>query len=296
MLSFSDICPEIHPLKKIPLSIRYMLLSTFAFAFMNALIKYLIHFPTFELVFFRSLGTLVLTFFLLRSRKISLVPNQPKFLILRGVMGVTSMSLFFLGIHFIPIGSAVTIRYIAPLFGALLAIYFLKERIFPLQWFFYSVAFFGLVLIKGFDTKISLFGVAIVLGAAFFSAIVYIIISKIGKQDHPLLVVLFFMGIATLTGLIGSINHFTIPNGYELLLLLLLGFFGFFGQYYMTKAFQNGEVNTVAPIKYSEIVFTLSFGVYWFGEVYSLTSLIGIALVIMSLTLSVLYKAKKVKE
>ena len=73
-----------------------MLLSTFAFALMNALIKYLIHFPTFELVFFRSLGTLVLTFFLLRSRKISLVPNQPKLLILRGVVGVTSMSLFFL--------------------------------------------------------------------------------------------------------------------------------------------------------------------------------------------------------
>ena len=286
MPSFSDICIEILPLKKIPLSIRYMLLSTFAFAFMNALIKYLIHFPTFELVFFRSLGTLVLTFFLLRSRKISLVPNQPKLLILRGVVGVISMSLFFLGIHFIPIGSAVTIRYIAPLFGAVLAVYFLKERIFPLQWFFYVVAFFGVVLIKGFDTTISLFGVAVV----------YIIISKIGKQDHPLLVVLFFMGIATLTGLIGSINHFILPNGYEWLLLLLLGFFGFFGQYYMTKAFQNGEASKVAPIKYSEVVFTLSFGVYWFGEVYTLTSLIGIALVIISLTLSVLYKAKSVKE
>ena len=296
MPSFSDICIEILPLKKIPLSIRYMLLSTFAFAFMNALIKHLIHFPTFELVFFRSLGTLVLTFFLLRSRKISLVPNQSKLLILRGVVGVTSMSLFFLGIHFIPIGSAVTIRYIAPLFGAVLAVYFLKERIFPLQWFFYVVAFFGVVLIKGFDTTISLFGVAVVLGAAFFSAIVYIIISKIGKQDHPLLVVLFFMVIATLTGLIGSINHFILPNGYECLLLLLLGFFGFFGQYYMTKAFQNGEANKVAPIKYSEVVFTLSFGVYWFGEVYTLTSLIGIALVIISLTLSVLYKAKSVKE
>lgn len=52
MPSFSDICIEIHSLKKIPISIRYMLLSTFAFALMNALIKYLIHFPTFELVFF----------------------------------------------------------------------------------------------------------------------------------------------------------------------------------------------------------------------------------------------------
>lgn len=273
-----------------------MLLSTFAFAFMNALIKYLIHFPTFELVFFRSLGTLVLTFFLLRLRKISLVPNQPKLLVLRGVVGVTSMSLFFLGIHFIPIGSAVTIRYVAPLFGAVLAVYFLKERIFPLQWFFYVLAFFGVVLIKGFDATISLFGVGVVLGAAFFSAVVYIIIAKIGKQDHPLLVVLFFMGIATLTGLIGSINDFILPQGYEWLLLLLLGFFGFFGQYYMTKAFQNGEASKIAPIKYSEVVFTLSFGVYWFGEVYSLTSLIGIALVIISLTLSVLYKSKRLKK
>ena len=273
-----------------------MLLSTFAFAFMNALIKYLIHFPTFELVFFRSLGTLILTFFLLRSRKISLKPNQPKLLILRGIVGVTSMSLFFLGIHFIPIGSAVTIRYIAPLFGAVLAVYLLNERIFPLQWFFYVLAFFGVVLIKGFDASISLFGVGVVLGAAFFSAIVYIIISKIGKRDHPLLVVLFFMGIATLTGLIGSFNHFILPEGKEWLLLLLLGFFGFFGQYYMTKAFQNGEASKVAPIKYSEVVFTLSFGVYWFDEYYTLTSLIGIALVILSLTMSVLYKAKRIRD
>ena len=273
-----------------------MLLSTFAFAFMNALIKYLIHFPTFELVFFRSLGTLILTFFLLRSRKISLKPNQPKLLILRGIVGVTSMSLFFLGIHFIPIGSAVTIRYVAPLFGAVLAVYLLNERIFPLQWFFYVLAFFGVVLIKGFDASISLFGVGVVLGAAFFSAIVYIIISKIGKQDHPLLVVLFFMGIATLTGLIGSFNHFILPEGKEWLLLLLLGFFGFFGQYYMTKAFQNGEASKVAPIKYSEVVFTLSFGVYWFDEYYTLTSLIGIALVILSLTMSVLYKAKRIRD
>ena len=104
------------------------------------------------------------------------------------------------------------------------------------------------------------------------------------------------MGIATLTGLIGSFNDFILPQGHEWLLLLILGFFGFFGQYYMTKAFQNGEASKIAPIKYSEVVFTLSFGVYWFGEVYSLTSLIGIALVIISLTLSVLYKAKKDRE
>ena len=270
-----------------------MLLSTTAFAFMNALVKFLIHFPTFELVFFRSLGTLILTYFLMQSRGVSLRPNRPFLLLLRGFVGVTSMSLFFLGIHYIPIGSAVTVRYIAPLFGGVLAVIFLNEKIYPLQWVFYLFAFAGVVLIKGFDTSISLFGVGIVVGAAFFSAIVYIIISKIGHQDHPLLVVFFFMGIATMVGGIGSTQNFLRPNTFDLTLLLLLGVFGFFGQYFMTKAFQQGEASKVAPFKYVEVIFTLSFGVYLFDEVYTFQSLLGIAMVISGLTASVLYKERK---
>ena len=270
-----------------------MLLSTTAFAFMNALVKFLIHFPTFELVFFRSLGTLVLTYILMRSSGISLKPNRPKLLLWRGFFGLTSMSLFFLGIHYIPIGSAVTIRYISPLFGGVLAVIFLKEKIYPLQWFFYLFAFAGVVLIKGFDTNISLFGVGIVIGAAFLSAVVYILISKIGHQDHPLRVVLFFMGMATLVGGIGSTQNFLLPNRLELALLLLLGVFGFFGQYFMTKAFQQGEASKVAPIKYVEVIFTLSFGVYLFDEIYTLQSLLGMAMVISGLTASTLYKERK---
>ena len=270
-----------------------MLLSTTAFAFMNALVKFLIHFPTFELVFFRSLGTLILTYFLMQSRGVSLRPNRPFLLLLRGFVGVTSMSLFFLGIHYIPIGSAVTVRYIAPLFGGVLAVIFLKEKIYPLQWVFYLFAFAGVVLIKGFDTSISLFGVAIVVGAAFFSAIVYIIISKIGHQDHPLRVVFFFMGIATMVGGIGSTQNFLLPKTLDLTLLLLLGVFGFFGQYFMTKAFQQGEASKVAPFKYVEVIFTLSFGVYLFDEFYTFQSLLGIAMVISGLTASVLYKERK---
>lgn len=270
-----------------------MIFSTIAFALMNALIKFLIHFPTFELVFFRSLSTFVFTFFLMKSKGLVLRSNKPFLLVLRGIVGVTSMSLFFMGAHYIPIGSAVTVRYIAPLFAGVLAVVFLNEKIFPLQWFFYLVAFFGVVFIKGFDTSVSLYGVFLVIGAAFFSAIVYIIISKIGHADHPLRVVLFFMGIATLVGGIGSINEFITPDPLELFLLLFLGVFGFFGQYYMTKAFQHGEASKVAPIKYVEVIFTLSFGVFWFGEIYTLTSLLGITMVIGGLTASALYQEKR---
>ena len=292
-MTIVDICIEIYPLKNTSLAIRYMLLSTTAFAFMNALIKYLIHFPTFELVFFRSLFTLLIAGVVMRSQHISFRPNKGKLLLLRGIVGVTSMSLFFLAAHYIPIGSAVTIRYIAPLFGGILAVYFLKEKIFPMQWFFYLFAFIGVVFIKGFDTSVSLFGVSLVIAAAFFSAIVYFIIAKIGQRDHPLRIVFYFMLIATITGAIGGVFDWVAPSKLELFFLLMLGVLGYFGQYYMTKAFQHGDTNRVAPFKYVEVIFTLSFGIYWFGETYSLLSFVGIFMVISGLTMSVVYKHRK---
>lgn len=279
--------------KNIPPAVRFMLLSTLSFALMNALVKYLVHFPTFEIVFFRSLSSLLITTAILKTKKIPFKPNKRSLLIIRGIMGVTSMSLFFMSAHYISIGSAVTIRYIAPLFTALMAILFLKEKIFSLQWLFFIVAFIGVILIKGFDESVSVLGFSLAVGAAFTSAIVYIIISKIGYQDNPILIVHYFMGIATIVGALGMTFSWVQPSLIELSMLLFLGVLGYFGQIFMTKAFQSDEASKVAPIKYVEVLFTLSFGVYWFGEVYTILSLAGVFLVIFGLSANIIYKNKK---
>ena len=269
-----------------------MLLSTLSFAFMNAQVKYLIDYSTFQLVFFRSLGSLFITFGFLKSQKINMLGNQKKLLILRGLVGVISMILFFWGIHYISIGSAVTPRYISPIFAAILAVFFLSEVIKPLQWFFFIIAFTGVFLINNYDPSGSNFGVFLVLLAAFFSAIVYILISKIGKRDHPVVVVHYFMMISTLVGGLGSIVFWVRPDWKDLLLLTSLGFFGFFGQLFMTKAFQNSEAHMVAPFKYVEVLFTLIFGFFILKESYDLYQFLGTFLVILGLVLNVLYKSK----
>ena len=108
-------------------AVRFMLLSTFSFALMNALVKYLVDYPTLELVFFRSIGSLAITFSFLKVKGIPQWGNQKKLLILRSLVGVTSMVLFFWGVHYITIGSAVTLRYVSPIFAALLAVFFFKR-------------------------------------------------------------------------------------------------------------------------------------------------------------------------
>jgi drug/metabolite transporter (DMT)-like permease len=273
-----------------------MLISTLSFACMNALVKYLVSFPTLQIVFFRALGSLMITFIYLKKQRINQWGNQKQLLIYRGIVGVTSMILFFWGVHYISVGSAVTLRYIAPLFAGLLAVIYLKETIKPLQWLFFISAFFGVYLIKNYDASGSNFGVFLVLLAAFFSAVVYILISKIGNKDHPVVVVHYFMLIATLVGGVGSLFFWRSPSLYELILLLSLGIFGFFGQLYMTKAFQNAEANMVAPFKYVEVIFTMLFGVFILHENYELLHIVGTFLVIVSLVFNVLYKTRLNKK
>ncbi len=269
-----------------------MLISTLAFTLMNAFVKYLVHLSAYQLVFFRSAGSLLFALSFLWYHKIPMLGNKRKLLLLRGLVGVTSMTLFFMSLKYLPVGSAVTLRYIAPIFAAIFAVFILKEKIRPLQWLFFAIAFGGVLILKGVDGSLHTYGLILVVLASVFSGLVYILINKIGKQDHPVVVVNYFMVVATLVGGALSIQNWVMPQGIEWLLLFSLGVFGYFGQLYMTKAFQTAATNQVAPFKYIEVVFTVSIGFFWFKEIYSWWSLLGIFLIIGGLILNALYKPK----
>ena len=260
-----------------------MFISVSAFTIMNTFVKYLQHLPVFELVFFRSIGSSAICFFLLVKQKIPILGNQRKLLLGRGLLGATAMVTFFWVVQLIPFASAVSLRYTSPIFAGILAIFILKERITSLQWFCFLIAFIGVLLIKGFDTRVSFFGLGIILISAFLSGTVYVIIRKIGKGDHPLVIVNYFMFIATCVGGLFSLFNWQTPIGLEWGLLLSLGVFGFFGQLYMTKAYQIAAIGTVAPLKYLEAVFALMVGWLWFGEGYTLLGLLGIILIIIGM-------------
>jgi len=269
-----------------------MLISTLAFACMNATVKYLSDFNAFQIVFFRSASSLFFTFGFLLKNKIPFGGNNKTLLILRGVVGVTSMSLFFMATKYLPIGSAVSLRYLAPIFAAIFAVFLLKEKVKFIQWLFFAMAFAGVIVLKGFDKEVSGYGLILIVISAIFSGLVYIVLSKIGKSEHPVVVVNYFMVISTVVGLIGMLNHWKMPVGKEWLLLSALGVFGYFGQVYMTKAFQTASTSQVAPLKYIEVIFTVLFGTFLFSEVYTFWSLLGIAMIICGLVLNILYKEK----
>ena len=273
-------------------AIKYMVLSTLAFACMNATVKYLKNIDTYQIVFFRSLSSLFFTFGFLLKNKIPIIGKNNKLLILRSITGASSMLLFFMSVKYLSIGTAVALRYSAPIFAAIFAVILLRERIRPVQWLFFIISFVGIIVLKGLDSSINTTGLILVLIAAVLSGLVYIIINKIGKSEHPAVIVNYFMVTATVLGGVLSIKNWITPSGTDWFFLFSLGVFGYFGQIYMTKAFQIASTNIVAPLKYVEVVFTATIGVLIFSEVYTLYSLLGIALIIGGLILNVWYKSR----
>lgn len=273
-------------------AILFMMLSTMAFGCMNVLVKYLTYYSAYQLVFFRSLGSIFFTLGFLWTRGIPILGTHRKLLLLRSIVGVSSMLLFFLALHYMPIGTAVALRYISPIFAAIFAILILKEEVKPLQWLFFALAFLGVVVLKGFNAEIPLLGLLFIILASILSGLVYIIIRKIGTREHPVVIVNYFMCVATIVGGLLSFLDWKTPSYRDTLLLMSLGVFGFFGQLFMTKAFQLGEASVVAPFKYVEVLFAVGLGFSILGETYSLTTFLGMALIIGGMLLNMWYKAK----
>ena len=271
-------------------AISHMIISVIAFALMNAVVKYLTEFNVYQIVFFRSIGTLAFTIPLILKYKIPILGTNRKLLFIRGILGVISLTCFFESLNYLAVGTAVSLRYTSPIFAAIFALILLKEKIKLIQWMLFVLAFIGVMIIKGFGVGVNMIGLFLVMISALFLGLIFVVIRKIGDKEHALVIINYFMIMAFIFGGIMSISAWKTPNLTQWFLLLSLGVFGYVGQLFMTKAFQSQETNVIVPLKYLEVVFTIIIGISWFGEVYNLLSLLGVLLILFGLIFNFIVK------
>lgn len=263
-----------------------MLVATLGFTIMQTIIKELSNFHVSQIVFFRAGITSALCLIYLKRKGISFLPNRHGILILRTIFGITSMVLFFITVQRMPLGASVSLKYLSPVFTAIFAVILIKEKVKPFQWILFATALSGVFLLKGFDPRIDTLNLILGVIGAVLAGLVYVLIRKIGKSEHPMVIVNYFMGSATILGGIWMINHWVAPTMREWILLLIIGLCGYVGQVYMTRAFQAEEASRVVPIKYVEVIYSLFIGFFFFGEGYSWLSLLGIFLIVGSMFLN----------
>ncbi len=268
--------------------IRYMLVAILFFAFMNVLIKMIPRIGPVEIVFFRSIVSFLISFITLKKLGVSLWGNNKKWLIIRGVAGSIGLLLFFVNIKQMPLASAVAIQYLSPIFTSVLGIYIVKERVYSVQWLFFLISFAGVLLIQGFDPRVTQLQLIIGISSAIASGVAYNSIRKLKLSEHPLVVIFYFPLITIpITSVYLIFTGWITPNLQELIILIAIGVATQFAQYFMTKAYQHDNLSKVSSIQYIGIVFALLLGFLFFDESYTMKSFTGILVLLAGVVLNI---------
>lgn len=281
--------------------IRQMLLSTLFFAGMNACVKQLPHLPALEIIFFRSIFSLVASYLSLRQQSIAPFGHSRRLLISRGSTGALALMCYFVSLQQLPLATAVTVQYLAPIFTAVLGIWLVREPVKPWQWLFFGLSFGGVLLVQqgGPATSASATGPAagmLFLGIGVLGALVsglsYNAIRHLRGQEHPLVIVFYFPLISLPLSALACLFNWSTPQGLDWLWLLGCGIFTQGAQLTMTRAYQLERLSRVAPLNYLGMFYALGLGYFFFAEAFGLLAFAGMALVLLGVGLNAWYTSR----
>ena len=267
-----------------------MVLASFLFALMGLCVKLAgAHFGTGEIVMYRGLIGALTMVVLMRQRGQSLYTAVPGMHLWRGIVGVSSLCLWFYAISGLPLATAMTLNYMSPIWMAMFliggSVLAGGARINPKLIATVLAGFVGVaaILRPSIDRDQLWYGV-IGLGSGMLSAMAYLQITALGRVGEPETRVVFYFSCGgTLAGLaLMLLNGGPSPwPGWTAALLVLgVGLFATAAQLAMTRAFAIGRPLVNASLQYLGIVFAFGFGVLLFDDPVHPLAVAGMVLVV----------------
>ena len=265
-----------------------MLIAGFSFAWMNACVKYISHIPIFEIILFRAGITLLISYFILRKKKINVWGTHHRFLIARGIFGALGLVCYLYTLQRMELANAIIIHYLSPIFTTLIALMFLKERVRLVQWFSFIISFTGVIMVKGFS-NVNTFDFLMGIAGALFTGLAYNAIRNMkGKEEAD--VIIFYQPLVAfpLVAIYAFVfpNEFVLPKGMDWFYLIATGVLTQIGQYFITRAYQADTAARISSISYMGILWAVLMGKFLFNDKYPVDVLIGILVVLSGIILN----------
>lgn len=285
----------------------WMLYASFAFAAMGAGVKLASEFySTSELLMYRGLiGTLILLF-MVRRQGGTFKTDFGKAHLWRSLVGVTSLWLWFFAIGRLPLATAMTLNYMAPIWiaaGMFVMGWWTKTK--HAEWplvVAIASSFFGvtMVLQPAVESNQWLGGLAGVC-SSMISAMAYMQVRKLGQLGEPEYRVVFYFSLTTtLVGLAATLAGdgpqgalFHAHTAYGFVLLLGIGGAALIAQMCMTRAYRVGKVLVVANLQYTGIVFSTLWGLILWGDAFDWHVWLGIGVILLSGLAATFYNTRK---
>jgi drug/metabolite transporter (DMT)-like permease len=250
-----------------------------------------------EVTFFRCLfSTMMAAVVMFIFSPSSFKTSRQKAHFARSISGTIGIVFCSMGVQMLPLAENSTLLFSEVIFTLPLSAIILKEKVSKKSIAASMLGLIGVMII--FRPSVGSFNSLAIIPiiSAFGFTVTDIILRKMANQDEQNLTVIFYFGIYStiLCSLFLPFSWVT-PNFSEILLLIILGCGGSLIQFFAYLAYRSISASSMCPIRYTELIFTATFGYCLFSEKITKTLLIGAVFIVAGTLLASINKDQTTK-
>ncbi|MFZ5656038.1 MAG: DMT family transporter [Pseudomonadota bacterium] len=263
-----------------------MLAAVALFSLMDAGLKQLsAHYPAFQVAALRGAASLpfVLVWALATAGPRPLLRVRWSLHLLRGVIGIAMMASFVYALRTLPLSTAYSIFFVAPLLVTALSVPVLGERVGPRRWTAIGIGLLGvLVLLRPTgEGLLSLAALAVLLSALMY-AIGAITVRVLARTDSTQAMMVWLLAMMAAGSALLAWPEWTPVQARHVGVIAGIGIAGALGQYAVTEAFRVGEASMVAPLEYTALVWGVLLDLAIWGVLPDAVTWLGAAIIVGS--------------
>ncbi|MGV8944025.1 DMT family transporter [Thermomonas sp.] len=263
-----------------------MLVAVLMFALMDAGLKSLsAHYPPLQVATLRGLSSLplVLAWALLTVGLRPLLRIRWSLHLLRGVLGIVMMGSFVYALKRMPLSTAYSIFFVAPLLITALSVPILGEKVGPRRWTAIAVGLLGvLTVLRPTGAGVFTWAGLAVLVAALAYAVSAITVRVLARTDSNQAMVFWLLTMLAFGAGVLALPNWVPLRMQDVWIIAVIGMAGTLGQYTVTEAFRRGEASLIAPLEYTALVWGVALDLALWGVLPDAVTWLGAAIIIAS--------------
>lgn len=198
----------------------------------------------------------------------------------RNVVHFAAQYGWFVALTLIPLAQVVSIEFTMPIWSAVLAVFFLGERMSGRKWFAVLLGLVGVAVIVRPSAGQLNAGQLIALAAALGFAVSIVLVKSLTRTDAAVAISFWMLVVQSAIGLVPALWVWQWPSMTAWGWVVVVAFCGTYSHYCFARAMEQADATVVVPMDFLRVPLTALVGWLVYAERLDLFTALGVGLIL----------------